>query len=94
MRAVKTNSFIWAAVIIVIGFDPRVAIYAAILGLLFSVAIPIVFSPKVVPARNHEQGHHAGTLYKLEHRMQPRVPVNQQPGDNPANPLHRKHGEW
>lgn len=80
MRAVRTNAFIWAAVVVVIGLNEHLAIYAAIVGFLLAV-VPILFAPKLVPAQNHENGHHAGTLYKLEHSGQPRVPENPRPGD-------------
>lgn len=77
MRAVKTNAFLWAAVVVVIGFFEQYAIYAGIVGLLLAV-LPMIFAPKLVPVTN-EHGHHDGTLYRAQHPGQPSVPVNPRP---------------
>jgi hypothetical protein len=78
MRAVKTNAFLWAAMVVIIGLDERLAFPAAIVGLLLAV-VPMIFAPKLVPTQNHEQGHHAGTLYRLAHPGQPVAPAMPQP---------------
>lgn len=83
MRAVKTNAFIWAAVVVVIGLNEHLALPAAIIGFLLAI-VPALFAPKVVPVQNHEHGHHAGTLYKLAHPGQPTMPRNPLPGDRPG----------
>lgn len=81
MRAVKTNAFIWAALVVIIGLDERLALWAAIIGFLLAV-VPLFLAPKLVPARNHENGHHADTLYRLSHPGQAPMPTNPLPGDN------------
>jgi hypothetical protein len=82
MRAVKTNAFIWAAVVVIIGLDERLAFPAAIIGLILAL-FPMLFAPKLVPVKN-EHGHHDGTLYRTQHPGQPDVPVNPQPGNTPS----------
>jgi hypothetical protein len=77
MRAVKTNAFLWAAVVIVIGFYEKYAIYAGIVGLLLAV-IPMIFAPKLVPLKN-EHGHHDGMTYLAQHPGQGTVPINPRP---------------
>lgn len=79
MRAVKTNAFIWAAFVVIVGLDERLALPAAIAGLVLAL-VPMLFAPKLVPAQNHEHGHHAGTLYRLAHPGQPVPPPMPQPG--------------
>ena len=83
MRAVKTNAFIWAVVVIIIGLDQRLALPAAVIGLVLAL-FPMLFAPKLVPTANHEQGHHAGTLYRLAHPGQVAPPPMPQPGDAPS----------
>jgi len=78
MRAVKTNAFLWAAVVVVIGLNEHLALWAAIAGFLLAV-VPALFAPKIVPEKNHEHGHHAGTLYRLEQLGQPKVPEAPKP---------------
>jgi hypothetical protein len=82
MRAVKTNAFLWAAVVVVIGFHEAWALYAGIIGLLLAV-IPMIFAPKLVPVKN-EHGHHDGILYRAQHPGQPSVPVNPRPSGGPG----------
>ena len=82
MRAVKTNAFIWAAVIVVIGLNEHLALPAAVVGFLLAI-VPALTAPKVVPHSDHENGHHAGTLYRLEHPGQHPMPRNPVPGDTP-----------
>lgn len=82
MRAVKTNAFLWAAVVVIIGLDEKLALPAAIIGLLLAV-VPAVFAPRVVPSRD-ENGHHDGRTYKLLHPGQAPFPSNPKPGDNPS----------
>lgn len=80
MRAVRSRSFILAAVAVVAGLDEHLAFWAAVIGLLLSL-VPMFTAPKLVPARNHEHGPHAGTLYQLTGPGQPRVPKNPTPDD-------------
>jgi hypothetical protein len=80
MRAVKTNAFLWAAVVIVIGFHEQWALAAGIVGLVLAV-IPMFTAPRLVPERQHEHGQHAGTLYRLAHPGQGQMPRNPLPGD-------------
>ena len=79
MRAVKTNAFLWAALVVVIGFHEEWALWAGITGLLLAV-FPMIFAPRLVPEKN-EHGHHDGTLYRAVHPGQPSVPVNPRPND-------------
>lgn len=73
MRAVKSSSFLLAAVAVVAGLDEHLAFPAAIIGLVLSI-VPMLFAPKIVPVHGGEHGHHAGTRYKLLHPGQPEVP--------------------
>jgi len=82
MRAVKTNAFVWAILVIVIGLDEKLALPAAIIGLALAV-VPLLFAPRVVPARD-ENGHHDGRTYRLLHPGQAPFPSNPKPGDNPS----------
>lgn len=80
MRAVKSRSFLLAAVAVVAGLDEHLALAAAVIGLLLSL-IPALLAPKLVPVENYEHGHHAGTHYHLVHPGQPVVPKNPTPED-------------
>lgn len=79
---VKTNAFLWAAVVVIIGLDDHLALPAAIVGLVLALA-PALFAPRAVPVRD-EHGHHDGRTYKLLHPGQTPFPVNPKPGDNPS----------
>jgi len=83
MRAVKTNAFVWTMLVIVIGFEPHLALAAAITGFALAV-LPLAFAPKLAPVSNHEHGHHDGTTYKLVRPGQVPFPVNPLPGDPPG----------
>jgi hypothetical protein len=82
VRAVKTNAFVWAAVVVIAGLHEAWALYAAIVGLLLAV-VPMLFAPKLVPVQN-EHGHHDGTLYRAQHPGQGAVPINPRPSGGPS----------
>lgn len=85
MRAVKPGSFILAAVAVAAGLNEEWALPAAIVGFLLSL-VPLITAPTLVPVKDHENGIHSGTSYRLHSRLTPKHPVNPTPGD----PFHRE----
>ena len=84
MRAVKTNALLWAAVIVVIGLNEHMAIYAAVIGFLLAV-IPALFAPRLVPVPpspdQHQPEHRPHeVLYRMHRGSSPAPPVNPRPG--------------
>lgn len=75
MRAVKTNAFLWAALVVVVGFNEHLALWAGVIGLLLAI-VPALTAPRLEPVANHENGAHAGTLYRLNHPANPNPPQN------------------
>jgi hypothetical protein len=80
MRAVKSSSFLLAGVAVAAGLNEAWALPAAIVGLLLSL-VPMFTAPKLVPVREHENGTHAGTHYRLHGPFQPQHPKNPTPED-------------
>lgn len=90
MRAVKANAFVWAALVVIIGLDERLAFVAAIIGLALAV-FPLFFAPRLEPTGEKDPHHHT-ELYRALHPGQGRMPTNPQPGDE-AKPSYTP-GSW
>jgi hypothetical protein len=78
MRAVKSRSFLLAAVAVVAGLNEAWALWAAIAGFLLSL-VPLITAPRVVPVEDHQHGIHSGTKYRLHSPLAPQPPVNPTP---------------
>jgi len=85
MRAVKSRSFLLAAVAVAAGLNESWALPAAIVGFLLSL-IPMITAPRLVP--DHDGEVHAGTRYKLHSPLAP------QPPKNPAPEVSYRPGSW
>ena len=87
MRAVKSSSFLLAAVAVAAGLNETWALPAAVVGFLLSL-VPMFTAPRLVPENDGTPGTHAGTRYKLH------GPLTPQPPSNPAPAPAYRQGSW
>jgi len=85
VRAVKTNAFVWAILVIVIGLDEKLALPAAIIGLVLAL-MPLLFAPRLHPVHD-QHGNHDGVTYRTavrskRHPIRAPFPSNPTPGGN------------